>query len=48
LRPRLEAFNLETESWLFTVDPQERMAGASRRGAFGIDEFRRAVELAPR
>lgn len=47
LRPQLQAFHLETEPWLFTVDRQGRVA-ARLEGAFGIDEFRRAVEAALR
>jgi hypothetical protein len=45
LRPQLEAFNLQTEPWLFTVDRAGRVA-ARLEGAFGIDEFRRAIEAA--
>jgi hypothetical protein len=47
LRSQLEAFNLQTEPWLFTVDRQGRVA-AHFEGAFGIDEFRRAIEGALR
>ncbi|MGH8573142.1 MAG: hypothetical protein ACREX8_11300, partial [Gammaproteobacteria bacterium] len=47
LRPQLEAFHLESEPWLFTFDRDGRVA-ARLEGAFGIDEFRRAVEAAIR
>ena len=45
LRPPLKAFNLQSEPWLFTVDGSGRVA-ARLEGAFGINEFRRAVEAA--
>jgi hypothetical protein len=45
LRPQLKAFHLATEPWLFTVDRHGRIA-ARLEGAFGVNEFRRAVEAA--
>lgn len=45
LRPPLRAFNLHSEPWLFTVDADGRVA-ARLEGAFGVNEFRRAVEAA--
>jgi hypothetical protein len=45
LRPPLEAFGLQTEPWLFTIDADGRVA-ARLEGSFGIDEFREAVEAA--
>lgn len=45
LRPPLRAFNLHSEPWLFTVDARGRVA-ARLEGAFGVNEFRRAVEAA--
>lgn len=45
LRPQLEAFGLQTEPWLFTIDADGKVA-ARMEGAFGIDEFRAAVEAA--
>jgi len=45
LRPQLQAFGLETEPWLFTIDRHGRIA-ARLEGAFGIDEFRAAIEAA--
>jgi len=47
LRPQLRAFGLETEPWLFTFDRQGRVA-ARLEGAFGLGEFRRAIEAALR
>ncbi len=47
LRPPLEAFSLQTEPWLFTIDADGRVA-ARLEGSFGIDEFREAVEAALR
>lgn len=47
LRPQLRAFGLRTEPWLFTIDRDGRIA-ARLEGAFGIDEFREAVEAAQR
>jgi hypothetical protein len=47
LRPQLRAFGLTTEPWLFTIDRSGRIA-ARLEGAFGVDEFREAVEAAQR
>lgn len=47
LRPQLEAFGLQTEPWLFTIDADGKVA-ARMEGAFGVDEFRAAVEAAQR
>lgn len=47
LRPQLRAFGLTSEPWLFTIDRRGRVA-ARLEGAFGIDEFREAVETALR
>lgn len=43
LRPQLKAFHLQTEPWLFTVNRRGVIA-ARLEGAFGINEFRRALE----
>jgi hypothetical protein len=45
LRPQLRAYGLTTEPWLFTIDRDGRVA-ARLEGAFGVDEFREAVEAA--
>jgi len=45
LRPQLKAFHLETEPWLFTVNRQGIIA-ARLEGAFGVNEFKQAVEAA--
>ncbi len=47
LRPQLRAFGLQTEPWLFTFDRSGRVA-ARLEGAFGVDEFRAAIEAALR
>ncbi len=47
LRPQLKAYGLETEPWLFVIDRHGRIA-ARLEGAFGIDEFRAALEAALR
>ena len=47
LRPQLKAFHLETEPWLFTVD-RSGVIAARLEGAFGINEFRQAIEAALR
>lgn len=47
LRPQLTAFGLTTEPWLFTIDANGRVA-ARMEGAFGVEEFRAAVEAAIR
>jgi hypothetical protein len=43
LRPQLRAFGLTSEPWLFVVGADGRIA-ARLEGAFGIDEFRAAIE----
>jgi len=43
LRPQLRAFELTSEPWLFVIDAHGRVA-ARLEGAFGIDEFRAAIE----
>lgn len=43
LRPQLTAFGLTSEPWLFVIDAHGRVA-ARLEGAFGIDEFREAIE----
>lgn len=43
LRPQLLAFGLTSEPWLFVVGADGRIA-ARLEGAFGIDEFRAAIE----
>lgn len=45
LRPQLKAFGLTSEPWLFVIDRDGRVA-ARLEGAFGIDEFRAAIEAA--
>lgn len=45
LRPQLTAFGLTTEPWLFTIDANGKVA-ARMEGAFGVEEFRAAVEAA--
>jgi hypothetical protein len=47
LRPQLRAYGLTTEPWLFAIDRDGRVA-ARLEGAFGVDEFRAAVEQAIR
>ena len=47
LRPQLEAFHLQTEPWLFTIDKDGRIA-ARLEGSFGVKEFKRAIEAALR
>jgi hypothetical protein len=47
LRPQLLAFHLQTEPWLFTFNKRGRIA-ARLEGAFGINEFRKAIEAALR
>jgi hypothetical protein len=47
LRPQLQAYGLTSEPWLFAIDRDGRVA-ARLEGAFGIDEFRAAVEAALR
>jgi hypothetical protein len=45
LRPPLQAFDLRTEPWLFTIDKQGRVA-ASLEGSFGNGGFERAIQAA--
>lgn len=45
LRPQLRAFGLTTEPWLFAIDRHGRVA-ARLEGAFGVNEFRDAIEAA--
>jgi len=45
LRPQLKAFHLQTEPWLFTVNARGVIA-ARLEGAFGVNEFRQALEAA--
>lgn len=45
LRPPLEAFDLRTEPWLFTVDADGRVA-ARLEGSFGNEAFERAIREA--
>jgi len=47
LRPQLRAYGLTSEPWLFAIDRRGRVA-ARLEGAFGIDEFRAALEAALR
>lgn len=47
LRPQLRAYGLTSEPWLFAIDRHGRIA-ARLEGAFGIDEFRAALERALR
>jgi hypothetical protein len=47
LRAPLEAFHLQTEPWLFTIDRDGRIA-ARLEGSFGVKEFRQAVQAALR
>ncbi len=47
LRPQLRAYGLTTEPWLFAIGRDGRVA-ARLEGAFGVDEFREAVEAALR
>lgn len=45
LRPQLRAFGLTSEPWLFVIGRDGRIV-ARLEGAFGIDEFRAAIEKA--
>jgi hypothetical protein len=47
LRAPLQAFHLETEPWLFTIDRDGRIA-ARLEGSFGVKEFQQAVQAALR
>lgn len=45
LREPLEAFGLQTEPWLFTIDARGRVA-ARLEGSFGVRQFEEAVRAA--
>ena len=45
LRPQMQAFHLQTEPWLFTLDSHGRIA-ARLEGSFGIKEFTQAIQTA--
>ncbi len=45
LRPQLQAFHLETEPWLFTVNRQGQIA-ARLEGSFGVNAFTKALQAA--
>jgi hypothetical protein len=45
LRPPLEAFNLPTEPWLFTVRKDGTIA-ARLEGSIGLRDFERAIQAA--
>jgi hypothetical protein len=45
LRPPLEAFNLPTEPWLFTLDADGKVA-ARLEGSFGLGQFEDAIQAA--
>lgn len=45
LRPQMKAFHLETEPWLFTIN-RSGIIAARLEGAFGVNEFRQALEAA--
>jgi hypothetical protein len=47
LRPQMKAFHLETEPWLFTIT-RGGVIAARLEGAFGVNEFRQALEAALR
>jgi len=47
LRPQLRAYGLTSEPWLFAIDRHGRIA-VRLEGAFGIDEFRAALQAALR
>jgi len=47
LRPPLDAFHLQTEPWLFTIDKDGRIA-ARLEGSFGVKEFQQAIQAALR
>jgi hypothetical protein len=47
LRAPLQAFHLQTEPWLFTIDRDGRIA-ARLEGSFGVKEFRQAIQAALR
>jgi hypothetical protein len=45
LRPPLQAFHLQTEPWLFTIDRQGKIV-ARLEGAYGLNAARQALEAA--
>jgi len=45
LRPQMQAFHLQTEPWLFTLDSHGHIA-ARLEGSFGIKEFTQAIQAA--
>ena len=45
LRPQLNAFNLRTEPWLFTIDREGKVA-ARLEGAFSAGELQAALKPA--
>jgi hypothetical protein len=45
LRSQLKAFHLQTEPWLFTINRQGKIV-ARLEGAFGVNEFRQALQAA--
>ena len=47
LRPSLQAFRLQSEPWLFTIDRRGRVA-ARLEGSFGFRDFEAAVRSALR
>jgi hypothetical protein len=47
LRASLQAFNLQTEPWLFTID-RTGLVAARMEGSFGVHAFEQAVEAALR
>jgi hypothetical protein len=47
LRPQLQAFHLQTEPWLFTVNRQGKIA-ARLEGSFGVNAFTQAIQAALR
>jgi hypothetical protein len=47
LRPQMKAFHLQTEPWLFTIN-RKGLIAARLEGAFGVNEFRQALEAALR
>ena len=47
LRPTLQAFHLQTEPWLFTINRQGKIA-ARLEGSFGVNAFTQALQAALR
>ncbi len=45
LRPQMQAFHLQTEPWVFTINRQGVIA-ARLEGAFGLNELRQAINAA--